>query len=171
MSTPTHPAALLPEELAALCRMRRLRRGGPGGQHRNKVETAVVLTHEPTGIAAEANERRSQAENRTVALFRLRLTLALQCRTVRDASAVPSPLWQSRCGGGGRIRVSSTHADFPALLAEALDLIAANEDDVKRAATTLGCTATQLVKLLKQEPRALKQVNDGRAERGLHVLR
>ncbi|MEI6355559.1 MAG: peptide chain release factor-like protein [Verrucomicrobiota bacterium] len=37
--------------------------------------TAVVLVHVPTGIAAEASERRSQHENRGVALKRLRLRL------------------------------------------------------------------------------------------------
>ena len=58
-----HPAALSPEELLHQCRARRTRRSGPGGQHRNKVETAGVLTHAPTGVQAEANERRSQAEN------------------------------------------------------------------------------------------------------------
>ena len=55
-----HPASLDVQRLLVDCESRRERRGGPGGQHRNKVETAVVLRHLPTGIVAEANERRSQ---------------------------------------------------------------------------------------------------------------
>ena len=75
-----HPSALEPQSLLRDCSERRTRRSGPGGQHRNKVETAVVLRHEPTGIDAEGNERRSQAENRQVALFRLRVRLAVEFR-------------------------------------------------------------------------------------------
>jgi hypothetical protein len=165
-----HPAALTPEQLLAECQLRRLRRSGPGGQHRNKVETAVCLQHLPTGVKAEANERRSQAENRAVALFRLRVNLALAIRRPCGPDSTPSPLWQSRLRGA-RINLSRSHNDFPAVLAEALDVIAASHTDVKQAAARLCCTASQLTRLLKKEPRAMDLVNRSRREQGLHPLR
>jgi hypothetical protein len=165
-----HPAALPLDELLAQCDAEFVRRSGPGGQHRNKVSTGVVLLHRPSGIRAEANERRSQAENRAVALFRLRIHLALKLRAKRPPDDVPSPLWRSRAGGG-RIAVSPTHGDFPSLLAEALDVLAAAEFDPKPAGETLGCTVSQLVKFLKKAPQALAEVNQERLRRGCHLLR
>jgi len=164
-----HPAAMPPQQLTSECRMQRVRRSGPGGQHRNKVETGVVLCHGPTGLTAEANERRSQAENRKEALFRLRLNLALAIRLPDQPDGKPSALWQSRCGGG-RIAVRATHDDFPAILAEALDAVHTASADVRRAAAKLGCTASQLTRLLKKEPRALVLVNQWRRESGLRPL-
>lgn len=167
-----HPARLPDDQLLRDCRQQATRRGGPGGQRRNKVETAVVLLHEPSGIAAEANQRRSRAENLRQALHRLRVNLALQVRTTPAAGqgdAPPSVLWTSRCRRG-RLYINPEHRDFPALLAEALDRVAASGFDVRAAAAQLGCTASQLVKLLKLEPRAMQWVNDRRAEAGLHRL-
>lgn len=93
----THPAALPQDELLAACTVQRSRRSGPGGQHRNKVETAVVIRHEPTGVRAEASERRSQLANLTQATFRLRIELAIAHRTA--PAAAPSPLWTRRRRG------------------------------------------------------------------------
>lgn len=169
MSPPgVHPAALEVKQLLAECDSRRVRRSGPGGQRRNKVETAVLLYHRPTGISAEAGERRSQAENRSVAVSRLRINLALQFRRPCGADAPPSPLWRSRCRGE-RLAVGRSHVDFPAILAEALDRLAGH-GDVKAAAGAFGCTASQLVKLLKKEPRALALVNRWRNQSGLRPL-
>lgn len=162
-----HPAKLSDEELLRDCQLIFQRRSGPGGQHRNKVETAVRLRHQPTGIEAEANERRSQAENRRVALVRLRERLAIE---VRLDPGDPSELWRSRCRNR-RIAVSSDHADFPALLAEALDTLHHCGYVILESATALGLSNTQLVNLLKKSAAAWQHVQRERDRRNLHRLK
>jgi hypothetical protein len=167
--TYSHPAARENNALLAECEVRRLRRSGPGGQNRNKVETAVCLHHRPTGVESEANERRSQAQNQTEALFRLRVNLALQLRSEGTLETFPTALWRSRCTSG-RMKLSGTNDNFPSLLAEALDVLALSDFEPKPAALRLGCTASQLLKLLKLDPRALALVNRARTVRQLHDL-
>ena len=168
---PPHPAAIDPDALADECEFRATRRSGPGGQNRNKVETAVILTHRPTGLRAEASERRTQGENRRAALRRLRIELAIEVRRPFDRAGGPGAhLWRSRCRGG-RIAINPDHDDFPAMLAEALDVLAAVEDDPRTASEWLGCSSTQLVKLVKEEPRAIAAVNERRRRAGRHPLR
>jgi peptide chain release factor len=48
-----------------------MRASGPGGQHVNRTESAVRVTHVPTGVQAAAMEERSQHRNRKLALARL----------------------------------------------------------------------------------------------------
>lgn len=158
-----HPAQLAIEKLLADCEFRRTRRSGPGGQHRNKVETAVVVEHLPTGVRAEANERRSQAQNRQVAIHRLRVKLAIELRCSVVTAA--SPLWQSRTAGG-KLSVNSEHEDFPALLAEALDAIVGADYDLSAVAPRLSVSSSQLVKFLKTEPQVLSLINSERLARG-----
>ena len=164
-----HPADLAPAKLLAECVVRRQRRSGPGGQHRNKVETAVVLVHQPTGIRSEATEQRSQAANQHVAIHRLRVKLAIQVRSAgRGRSA--SPLWRSRLRTQ-KISIALSHEDFPSLLAEALDCLSVLDFDVKACAQQLGTSSSQLVRFFKLEPEALIYVNDRRAKRTLKPLR
>jgi protein subunit release factor B len=65
-------AALDDDALLAQCDEDFFIASGPGGQHRNKTETGVRMTHRPSGLVINATERRSQLQNRGAALERLR---------------------------------------------------------------------------------------------------
>lgn len=190
MTRPLHPSALDDDTLLAQCEIDRGRSGGPGGQNRNKVETLVELTHTPSGLRAHAGERRSQLENKHVVLKRLRLLLAVEVRTPVPAGDIASDLWRSRrrtagkdatagsppkstwsAGGAGRIEVNPDHHDYPAILAEALNVIAASNWDPKPASLRLECSATQLIKLIRAHPPALLKLNHERAARGLGAMK
>lgn len=169
--SPPHPATLEDDDLLKQCESSFGRTSGPGGQHRNKVETAAYLTHLPTGIEAAARERRRQIENRREAVARLRLKLAVQVRTrVHREKHKPSELWRSR-RQGRQMSINPKHADYPALLAEALDLIVARGFDVAGAAGVFGVSMSQLAKLVRHNKHAMALVNAGRTQRGLPALK
>src|SRR4051812_28502971 len=64
------------EELLRECEVETFRAGGPGGQHVNKVETAVRLHHVPSGLVVTCREERSQHRNKSNCLRRLREEVA-----------------------------------------------------------------------------------------------
>lgn len=165
-----HPTTLDEAELMKQCTMGKGRGSGPGGQNRNKVETLVMLTHEPTGVEAHAGERRSAIENKRVAIRRLRLSLAVAVRCAVGLGEIRSPLWMSRCKDGV-VACSDEHRDLATLIAEAMDVIVAASGDVRKASLRLCCSASQLVKLLARHPPALVAVNALRAERGMRPLK
>ncbi|MCC6908268.1 MAG: hypothetical protein IT430_10040 [Phycisphaerales bacterium] len=167
----SHPAALDEEVFLKQCRMTRGRTSGPGGQHRNKVATAVFLTHEPTGVQAQASESRQPERNRQVAIQRLRVRLALEQRMgVPRPGYEPSARLRARVRSG-KLALNPSHRDAPAILAEVLDVMHAVHDDVGKAALLTDLTRTQIIKLLKEFPPALADLNARRAQQGLKPYR
>lgn len=171
MVSAPHPSTLDKVVLMKQCELRFGRVSGPGGQHRNKNETASWIVHVPTGIEAKGAERREREVNKVVALKRLRLKLATKVRatTSRDHHE-PSELWRGR-RQGTRIAVNPGHDDYPSLLSEALDVIVARRWDVAGSAKVLGVSMSQLSRLVHHHPAAFAMMNKGRESVGLPALR
>jgi len=75
-------------DVLAECRVDTFRSGGKGGQHQNKVESGVRLTHRPTGIVVTSRKHRSQHRNREDALERLKRKL--EARDRREKPRLPT---------------------------------------------------------------------------------
>ncbi len=165
-----HPSILSIEQLMSECELLQTKRGGPGGQHRNKTESAIVITHLPTGCLGQASERRSQHQNRDAAIERLRLAMALAVPFQVDPQQSPSYRWRARTVNQ-RLQCNSKHFDFAALLSEAIGFLRAESFEPAAAAQRLGVSTSQLVKFLKLQPAAMVLVNEQRQQSGKHPLR
>ncbi|KAL5173869.1 Peptide chain release factor 1 [Glycine soja] len=167
------------EELMRQCEMDTFKASGPGGQHRNKRESAVRLKHLPTGIIAQASEDRSQHKNRASAINRLRSLIALKVRKTVDLEAYSPPrellqilppkssIRGSDCGS----QIGPNNPKFASGMQALLDLIFAVEGSVSEAAKYLGLSTGALSRLILSDDSLRKEVNDLRATKGMKPLK
>ncbi len=158
------------DALIAQCEVDRYRASGPGGQHRNKTESAVRLRHKLTGVSAIGEDSRSQAENKLHAVRRLRSALALE---VREPALGVSPRLAALVAGGTAPLGAKTRltGEYWAAIGELLDLIVANGLEIGTTAQQLGITTGALSKLILHDDQVGRAVNDLRRAKGMRPLR
>jgi len=175
------------QDLLGQCDVHTYRASGPGGQHRNKVSSAVRLRHRPTGITAHGDDSRSQHDNRRLALRRLRMSFACQLRDQVDlAQPRRPPAWADFLArgaklpggvrgagsvGGGRLIVSPNNERFWPIAAHLLDVLEACQGRLADAAAVLGVTGSNLTKVLASDPRLLTAATAIRKRFGLGAIR
>jgi hypothetical protein len=168
-----HPALLSEEKLLSQCELRTQRRSGPGGQHRNKTSSGVFLLHVPTSIVAEATERRSQAENREVALARLRLRLAVEIRTPSILDG-PVELDEQTCRQRAvqtGLKIGPRNPAKPAVLALILNDLHAVGGRPSAVAELWHTTSSAMVRFVQSHPPAFGLLNEIRKQHGFGPLK
>jgi protein subunit release factor A len=87
-STDSIPLPESDEDLLRECEVDTFRSSGPGGQHVNKTESAVRLTHLPSGVVVTSQQERSQHRNKALCLQKLREKI--EKLNYRPAKRVPT---------------------------------------------------------------------------------
>jgi hypothetical protein len=162
------------DALIAQCDVDRYRASGPGGQHRNKTESAVRLRHKLTGVSAIGEDSRSQSENKLHAVRRLRSAIALEVREpVAIATFAPSQRLAAFVAGGTAPLGAKTRVtgEYWAAIGELLDLLVAGDLEIGATAQRLGITTGALSKLLLHDEQVGRAVNDMRRARNMRPLR
>ncbi len=80
------------------------RSSGPGGQHANKVSSAVRITHKPAGIVVQCQNERSQHKNRAQAMKMLKARLYMLEQQKRDAQIAKLYSDKGEIAWGNQIR-------------------------------------------------------------------
>ena len=189
----TDPLSLDDDALLAQCDVHYYKSSGPGGQHRNKVSSAVRLHHRASGVSAHGDDSRSQHDNKRLALRRLRMNLACQLRREIDRQAIldrgestlpphiTACLFTPRGRGKNpsrsdgdtvprRLEIGARDFRFWRVAAFLLDVLQACEGRVSDAAALLGLTTGNFSDLLTSDRHLLAAAQGIRKTHGLKPL-
>ncbi len=171
--------ALDDNALLAQCDVHVYKASGPGGQHRNKVSSAVRLRHRPTGTTVHGDDSRSQHENKRLAIRRLRMNIACRLRRAVAAGAGP-PAVVGEClfaprGRGPqakrRLQIGRKDQRFWHVAAFLLDALEASEGRLAEAAEMLGVGTSNFVGVLQSDRHLLAAAQGIRKAHGHGPIR
>ena len=140
------------------CTLEFFKGSGAGGQHRNKTSSAVRVTHIESGLAAEDCTERSQHRNRSNAVRKLKMLIALNIRNIPAIELIP------------RMECSMNAPDYPLFVAQLLDIIVDCQCDHKAAALRCNISNSALVKKLARDPAVWQKFCKLREDSGLPQL-
>ena len=146
------------ESLIKACQIQFYKSTGPGGQKKNKTESAVRLTHEETGVEASAQDDRQQSVNRKRAVRRLRLKLAMEVR-------MDPVKWE------GQLDMNPKNEKFPLFIAHIFDALEDSSWQVSTAGTFLELSTGKLIRILAKDDRVWQQANRRRQQLNLKPLK
>lgn len=152
------------DTLLSHCHQECFRAPGPGGQHKNKTDSAVRLSVLGGSVTALCSDHRSQHRNRSEALKRLRSAIAINLRMPIEPEG-NSEIWQ------GPWKLGLKDKRYAKLLAHILDVMDDNKWAVGLSAKALGTSTGKLVRTLSRDPHAWNAVNQARAKIELVNLR
>ncbi len=152
------------EQLLAACRSEKFRAQGPGGQHTNRTDSAVRITHVESGLQAQCQDHREQARNHKEALRRLRLRLALTIRGPTQTTLL-APYKQ-----GTRIIIGANNNNFPQVVGIIFDALVEEKGSLRSVADRLLVSTSQLTKLLTSDKEVHAAANTIRQAHGLGAI-
>ena len=149
---------LTDQELMEQCVLDKFRASGPGGQKKNKTDSAVRIRHVSSGLVGLSSESRSQHINRVYALRRLRLKIALTLRSnpPNVRSELEKFVQQTK---NSSFTLNTRNSKYSIIVASLFDELSANNWKVSLTAKKIGVTSSSLNKFLRSNPelwRALK---------------
>ncbi len=156
--------ALTDDALQATCRVDTFRAQGPGGQHTNRTDSAVRITHVASGVVAQCQDHRERARNQKSALQRLRLRLALTQRGVSQIA------WLKPYHRGTRLNLGANAAGYPLIVAVVMDALEQSQGALRDAAEALGVSSSQITKLLTDDKEVHAAANNLRTRFGLGAI-